>query len=169
MNGFRIVVAISVVLLVSLCSACYPVVQRNDLLGTWEARDGDQIAQLRFDGDGTLELKNVPSAAVFERARSNDLDWTDVVNADGHWSFTEATSEPFSQAMISATVERGDDGGSLSLSPQSNQLHLYYGDVESDLHLAFSKVDGPATPFPSTCSATSCWGLGPHKVRASCV
>lgn len=148
--GSRIITAISVVILVSLCSACYSVVERNDLLGTWEARDGSQTAQLRFHGDGTLELENVPTAAVFERGRSDELDWTDVVDVDAHWFFSEASSEQFSQGMISVSVEQDGDVGSLSLRPQSDQLHLYYGDVEAGRYLEFSKMDGPATPFPST-------------------
>lgn len=142
--------AISVVILIALCSGCYSVVERNDLLGTWEARDGSQTAQLRFHGDGTLELENVPRATVFERGRSDELDWTDVVDIDAHWFFTEAASDQISQGMVSVSVEENGEVGSMSLRPQSDQLHLYYGDVEAGRYLEFSKVDGPATPLPST-------------------
>ncbi|WJS89924.1 hypothetical protein [Microbacterium testaceum] len=149
-RGLALAMVLSLAL---MCSACSRVIHRDDVIGTWEARDGDHVAQLVLHGDGTLDARGVPRAAVSDFPdvdREVELSWTDTVAFSGRWYFSEATSESFDTGDVYATDIVGADNVSLHAAPGG--LALQYGYVERGQTLEFRLSDEAPTPVPATLS-----------------
>lgn len=151
--------ALTTIALLSVITGCGPALPtptRDGILGSWEAHEGDHTVRIELHGDGMVQIEDVPRA-VLER-ETDELDWDDTVDLSGEWTFSEATDEPYSEALISVTLDEASGSQWLSLYPRGGGLHLYYGDVENSSHLFFNLTRAAPTAGPETISRTDLVG-----------
>lgn len=157
----RAIAGASALVMIGLCAACYSTVERNDLVGAWEARADGHSVGLNLHGDGTLTGEGVPRAALTGPRISSDeeaLDWADTVDFTARWAFSEASSASFSQGSVSVQFDNPDAAWGMSLVASTDELDLYYGNVELGQHLTFDEREPAATPIPATLSRTALVG-----------
>ena len=86
-------VATLVTLLLAACSAIAP--SRDDFVGTWANRTGQNRAVLVLRDNGSFRLDDVPEAVFDARATTSELDWNRVQDLTGIWSLNDDGSLRF--------------------------------------------------------------------------
>ncbi|SDZ32855.1 hypothetical protein [Herbiconiux ginsengi] len=119
---------------------------RSDVLGVWEAREGQNVLQIELSGDGTSTVSGLP-AAVVATDRPAQLSWADTIDSTGDWSFWTPGADI--DVSLSDTAREGIYS-SVRLNPQGSELVLYYGDIDFPSHLTLTRVEAPSTPPPET-------------------